>query len=675
MIEITHPQAGGRPHFELTPAAHRILSSLQDKLVAVVAVTGPSRSGKSFLLNALLGGGEGFPLGHSTNPGTKGIWLWAEPAVQGDTAVLFIDTEGLYSVSRDRQVDSCVLGISLLLSSVFVYNNFQVVDEKQLGEVAAVLELARWTQKDATAPHLLWCVRDFALSLDGFKDPDDYLESVLAARAQGEEARLRRTVREFFPSRGCLLFVMPVEGPRLQQLDRLRFAELRPEFRRAIEAFRTAVNARLAPKRFAGAVLNGLGFLGLVEEVLRAFNSNDVPELKGAVQLLTERARENVLQRFEEAVQRVAYEGEGGEDWQLVAPLGRVLRLAAEHCEARQERELTLDVCQQLCGRLLSLRAESLTWPSLLSSETQTALEEAIEETPEMILERVRTVFAQRQLARRQLPLAMVERLLIRLIRTGSLQMLEMQQERKEKYEEAEKDLTRLREKGAHKADEISAQQIELVTLRQQLSEVELAFSDTISVKSAEEDQNNRGHFARLQSQVHALEAEIAELSSFHTASKASKVFVLQHSESLIDDLPAEQAREFKAYLNRFKERLVTENVSLRTMVNRIAAENTRLGEFAIEQREREDEVEALKKELRNAAARPNTEQIEKRAAMLIAENKCLHGDKVHFSYLLKELVLASRKKKNQLRHALTFFAEEDAEQLRGAFTKAKLAL
>jgi hypothetical protein len=47
--------------------------------VAIAAVAGPQRTGKSFLSNRLLKRMTGFAVGPTTMPCTKGIWIWGEP--------------------------------------------------------------------------------------------------------------------------------------------------------------------------------------------------------------------------------------------------------------------------------------------------------------------------------------------------------------------------------------------------------------------------------------------------------------------------------------------------------------------------------------------------------------------------------------------------------------------
>ena len=112
----------GKQKFRFTPQAEDILVGLSDKVVSVIGIAGPQRTGKSFLANMLINKMNGFAIGNSTLPCTKGIWMWGEPLIIDDNAIVIIDTEGLHSVFRDTQVDSAILGITLLLSSVFIYN-------------------------------------------------------------------------------------------------------------------------------------------------------------------------------------------------------------------------------------------------------------------------------------------------------------------------------------------------------------------------------------------------------------------------------------------------------------------------------------------------------------------------------------------------------------------------
>lgn len=69
--------------------------------IAIVSVAGLYRTGKSYLLNRmLLNRGNGFGVGPTVNPCTKGLWCWGTPikgvSSDGESVnIVVIDTEGI----------------------------------------------------------------------------------------------------------------------------------------------------------------------------------------------------------------------------------------------------------------------------------------------------------------------------------------------------------------------------------------------------------------------------------------------------------------------------------------------------------------------------------------------------------------------------------------------------
>jgi GTPase Era involved in 16S rRNA processing len=95
----------------------------RDKKLAVVAIAGPYRTGKSFLANRLLNQSKGFEVGSTTQACTKGIWMWNRAVPLNDeTYMILIDTEGLASTERSTNLDLKIFSLAILLSSLFVYN-------------------------------------------------------------------------------------------------------------------------------------------------------------------------------------------------------------------------------------------------------------------------------------------------------------------------------------------------------------------------------------------------------------------------------------------------------------------------------------------------------------------------------------------------------------------------
>jgi GTPase Era involved in 16S rRNA processing len=95
----------------------------RQKKISVVSIAGPYRTGKSFLANRLLNQSKGFEIGSTTQACTKGIWIWNKPVLlSNDQLMILIDTEGLASTERSTNIDIKIFTLSILLSSLFLYN-------------------------------------------------------------------------------------------------------------------------------------------------------------------------------------------------------------------------------------------------------------------------------------------------------------------------------------------------------------------------------------------------------------------------------------------------------------------------------------------------------------------------------------------------------------------------
>lgn len=65
--------------FEINEEGKQFLHNLKGPL-GIVAVAGMYRTGKSYLLNRmLLDRSDGFGVGPTINPCTKGVWMWSRP--------------------------------------------------------------------------------------------------------------------------------------------------------------------------------------------------------------------------------------------------------------------------------------------------------------------------------------------------------------------------------------------------------------------------------------------------------------------------------------------------------------------------------------------------------------------------------------------------------------------
>jgi len=214
------------------------------------------RTGKSYLLNALMGKKAGFTTGQTVNACTQGIWLWGKTipakAFTGpinehadDTTglrVLFMDTEGLGSTIRSETYNTRIFALALLLSSCFVYNSKGVINRDAIQKLSLVVNLTQQIRLQSKSgggdasgpvrhspediarfkdefPDLIWVVRDFNLQLVNSRGQDissnDYLRDHLQDKPGTDEADLksnevRRVLRDYFPMSSCVTMVRPI---------------------------------------------------------------------------------------------------------------------------------------------------------------------------------------------------------------------------------------------------------------------------------------------------------------------------------------------------------------------------------------------------------------------------------------------------------------------------------
>jgi hypothetical protein len=149
--------ADGEEYLTINPEAVALLQAIQGP-VAPVAVCGRYRTGKSFLLNRLIGappGGRGFEVGPTIEACTRGIWLWSEPVELelpdggGRVSVLFFDTEGMGGYGATAEHDARVFALGVLLSSLVIYNSVGAIDEEAIQQLAFVAHLTKHIQLKA----------------------------------------------------------------------------------------------------------------------------------------------------------------------------------------------------------------------------------------------------------------------------------------------------------------------------------------------------------------------------------------------------------------------------------------------------------------------------------------------------------------------------------------------
>ncbi|XP_023589148.1 uncharacterized protein LOC101358841 isoform X2 [Trichechus manatus latirostris] len=298
----------------VNPKALKILDKISQPVV-VVAIVGPYRTGKSYLMNRLAGQNHGFCLGSTVRSVTKGIWMWCipHPSKPNHTLVL-LDVEGLGNVKKsDPKNDSWIFILAMLLSSTFVYNSMKTIDHQALEQLYYVTELTELIRaksssradevEDSTEfvsffPDFVWTVRDFTLELKIDGNPiteDEYLEDALklipGVNPKIQNSNLsRECIKNFFPKRKCFVFDQPTrDNNLLHQIEGVLEEKLDCNFQVKLKNFCSYIFSHAKIKTLReGIVINGNRLGTLVETYVDTINSGAVPCLEDTVTTLAQ---------------------------------------------------------------------------------------------------------------------------------------------------------------------------------------------------------------------------------------------------------------------------------------------------------------------------------------------------------------------------------------------------
>ncbi|XP_062023789.1 uncharacterized protein LOC133739977 [Rosa rugosa] len=288
--------------------------------IAAVAVIGPYRSGKSFLLNQLLSLScyEGFGVGHMRDTKTKGIWVWGTPIevdIDGvTTSVFYLDTEGFESVGKSNVYDDRIFALATVMSSVLVYNLPETIREADIARLSFAVELAEEFygrvkgQDVAFEPaKLLWLIqRDF---LQGKSVQEMVHEALLhVPNSDGNKnIDMVNQIRDSLAIMGDNSTAFSLPQPHLQRtkLCDMKDGELDPAYVTKRDQLKQLVTSIIRPKIVQGRPLNGKEFVAFLEQILEALNKGEIPSTGSLVEVFNKGILERCLKLYSERMKKV----------------------------------------------------------------------------------------------------------------------------------------------------------------------------------------------------------------------------------------------------------------------------------------------------------------------------------------------------------------------------------
>lgn len=291
----------------ISEEARECLSEIKEP-VAVLAVCGKFRSGKSSLLSSFVGRKGAFEVSHKVHACTKGIRMYSSQLKVKDHKVILLDTEGLMATDSDSTHDAKIFALSILLSSAFIYNVSTTIDETTLSTLRVVIEFASMMMGDKdnasqlaqNMPQFNVLVRDFSLELERQTgepmSATEWLEETLSvetAQKCGErlanvddKVELRKTIKEIFPERKC--YTLPRPSSKMGNIDISSEKTLNKEFVTGMRNLKTDIVEKTPVKQILSEIVTGNMLLQIAEQLVNKINEGSTPRIRDSWALVVE---------------------------------------------------------------------------------------------------------------------------------------------------------------------------------------------------------------------------------------------------------------------------------------------------------------------------------------------------------------------------------------------------
>ncbi|XP_035664224.1 guanylate-binding protein 6-like [Branchiostoma floridae] len=317
-------QDAQRTSLQIVQEALALLEGIEEP-VSVLAICGPCRTGKSYILSRLLGTSDAFELGHFADPQTFGIWMGTKVLRGKDFTIVLLDTEGIDAPAASAVQDASILVLTILLSSRVIYNSLNVPCKGDLEKMQCFIQLAKGLtvkkgEKIQTSlfheffPDFLWLLRDASLKFRDKNgknitptkylitevlesDPDNFPESTSDA--------VGRAILKFFPSVECKTLERPSEKKEVMNNIAQHTEKLNPEFNQGVENLTEWLLQKSRAKKGFDKVstISGLALSIMAKQYVEAVNDpNSIPTLdntwKNTIEVMRVRAIEEAVKAY-----------------------------------------------------------------------------------------------------------------------------------------------------------------------------------------------------------------------------------------------------------------------------------------------------------------------------------------------------------------------------------------
>jgi len=293
--------------------------NIRDKPICIISVAGAFRKGKSFLLNFMLrylksGGSEdwlgpdgsdleGFHWRGGMERDTTGILMWdeiflVETPSGREVAVALVDTQGSFDKNSTVRDCATIFALSLMTSSVLVYNLFNNIQEDDLQHLHYFTEYGRLALEDSGQvpfQKLQYLVRDWQFPYE-YPYGADGGEAVLGKQIQVEEKQhpelqaLRKGLVSCFsemtnfllPHPGRHVATNPNFKGNIKQIDEEFIEHIGPLMKSLLHP------RNLVVKAMGGKEVKAKEIVQYYKSYMEIFKGNTMPEPKSMLEVTIE---------------------------------------------------------------------------------------------------------------------------------------------------------------------------------------------------------------------------------------------------------------------------------------------------------------------------------------------------------------------------------------------------
>ncbi|XP_078583825.1 guanylate-binding protein 6-like [Branchiostoma floridae x Branchiostoma japonicum] len=321
---VEKAQGVRRESLNVVPEALALLEGIEEP-VSVLAICGPCRSGKTYILSRLLGTPDAFELGHRIGP-PFGIWMGTKVLRGKDFTIVLLDTEGIDATGASADQNASILVLTTMLSSQLIYNSLNLPYKGDLEKMQCFIKLAKgitvkkgekthMTDFSQFFPDFLWLLRDVSPKLTDHNgveiDPSEYLKTrVLGRQAEdyydeSTSDKVGRAILTFFPSVECAILERPSNDTEILNNIAHHTSRLNPGFNKGVDNLTERLLLKACAKRGydRGSTVNGVALSIMAKQYVEAVNDpKAIPDLnntwRNTIELMENRAIEEAVTEY-----------------------------------------------------------------------------------------------------------------------------------------------------------------------------------------------------------------------------------------------------------------------------------------------------------------------------------------------------------------------------------------